>query len=227
MLAPVPVSHAKAALAPHVADVHLNVLALTNTKFHAMQTPEEAFIARAHPHSWLLNADLLHDQATFLWEKGPRDMLSFHDHHIKIKWTKFTKNQAVFLLTGFVLENAVKAFLVYEYPNWIAGGRLHKKLQSHKISRLSQYSNLIPYKQKYHNFLQIFEGGLESWARYPCGLSVNDMRQERIMNDNIWKRYRFITRWYGRNLEKLLKKGWTDPLNHKSYMEFTERRHLN
>lgn len=221
-----PVSHAKAALAPHVADVHGSILALTSTKFHAMQTPEEAFIARAHPHSWLLNADLLHDQAIFLWERGPQDTLSFQHHHADIKWTKFTKNQAVFLLTGFVLENAVKAFLVFENPSWIAESKLDKKLKSHKISRLGQYSNVIPYKKKYHNFLQIFEAGIESWARYPCGTSFNDMREERIMNDDLWRRYRFIARSYGRKLENLLKKGWTDPLGNTNYLEFKDRRHL-
>jgi hypothetical protein len=140
---------------------------------------------------------------------------------------KIYKKSGCFFLTGFVLENAVKAFLVFENPNWIAKGSLNKKLKSHKISRLAQYSNLIPYKRKYHNFLQMFEGGIESWARYPCGQNFNNMRQERIMNDDLWNRYRFITRSYGRKLQNLLKKGWTDPLNNISYMKFEERRYLN
>ena len=37
-------------------------------------------------------------------------------------------NKATFLLCAFALENAIKAFLIYEHPAWISDGCLHHEI---------------------------------------------------------------------------------------------------
>jgi hypothetical protein len=37
-------------------------------------------------------------------------------------------NKATFLLCAFALENAIKAFLVYEHPDWVSDGHIHAEL---------------------------------------------------------------------------------------------------
>ena len=103
-------------------------------------------------------------------------------------------NRVMFLLGGFALENAIKSFLVYENPHWISNGRLSRELRSHSLSKLQKLSRLIPYKRRYLNVLTEFEAGLESWARYPCGLSATESDPEVIMPDSVWNGYRVLMR---------------------------------
>lgn len=195
--------------------------------FEIMHTSEREFINQAHPHSWLLTADLLHQQARFLWERGPRGIVSRYDGQGKMEQRKPEKNQAVFLLAGFSLENVIKAYLIYENPSWISQGRLNRKLQSHRLTKLAEHSIFIPYKRKYKNVLLIFESGIESWARYPCGLDVNTRFNEQNMDETLWRRYKFIARAYAKRMENLLERGWTDPLGTSGRFEFRGVQHLS
>jgi hypothetical protein len=75
-------------------------------------------------------------------------------------------DRSVFLLGGFALENAIKAFLVYENPQWVSNGRLSRNLKSHSLTALQSKSELVPYKKRHVSILKAFEGGLDSWFRY-------------------------------------------------------------
>ena len=131
-----------------------------------MQDAGLKFVDFANPHSWLLTAVNLHDQALFLNCSIGRSMLTRTDQEgDSTTWDGV--NKSVFLLGGFALENAIKAFLVYENPQWISNGKLSSQLRSHSLVLLQKKSQQIPYKNRYVSILREFEAGLESWARYP------------------------------------------------------------
>jgi hypothetical protein len=46
-------------------------------------------------------------------------------------------NKVTFLLCA-LLENAIKAFLIYEHPNWVRDGYLHPEICNHKLVALSK-----------------------------------------------------------------------------------------
>jgi hypothetical protein len=123
----------------------------------------------ANPHSWLLAADDLHEQALAQYRRRDGSVLMIRQDGETKSWDRVDKS--IFLLGGFALENAIKAFLVYENPEWVANGKISRHLQSHSLTKLQARSKLIPYKKRHVAVLEGFEAGLESWARYPCALT--------------------------------------------------------
>ena len=173
----------------------------------------------ANPHCWFMTADNLYEQAVFLKKRKGRSFLTFTNHQRDFRITWDGANRATFLIGGFALENAIKAFLVYENPNWISNGKLARHLRSHSLTSLQKQSSLIPYKNRYLGVLRSFEAGLESWARYPCGLAVEYSELEPVMPNELWDQYLTVMSAYGNRLEKLLSKGWHGP--HGFYGKWT------
>lgn len=166
----------------------------------------------ANPERWLNAADNLNEQAIVL--KGTQRWQGYTtsvDRGGKVISKLPATNKSVFLLGGFALENAIKAFLVYENPTWVSNGRLSRSLKNHDLTRLQRYSKFIPYKRRYRTTLREFEICLESWARYPCGGDVHNTEPEAEMKELHWERYTLLMRAYGRQLTKLLGKGWNGP----------------
>jgi hypothetical protein len=180
-------------------------------------TKEECkrFEEEANPHQWFVSASLLHGQAIQLHarrEQGTFTLESFGDPLTRTEWA--ATNKATFLLCAFALENAIKAFLVYEYPAWISEGCLHDEICNHKLVALSRKSSLIPYVQRDSWVLAEFEEGNESWMRYPCSRRASDLRTEPQLQDKLWHAYLRVTRGYGSKLTRLLGDGWTGPQGH-------------
>jgi hypothetical protein len=108
------------------------------------------FEEEANPHQWFLTASLLHDQAVELYARRGQGTIA--------KTTKLNAgyvlgqlaaaNKATLLLSAFALENAIKAFLIYEHPAWISDGCLHHEICNHKLVALSRKSSLIPYARR-------------------------------------------------------------------------------
>jgi hypothetical protein len=176
-------------------------------------TEEECkkFEAAADPHQWFLTADLLHDQAVELHARRGQGFL-FHRGLGGVllgKWS--ATNKATFLLCAFALENAIKAFLVYEHPAWIRDGFLHNKICNHKLVALSRQSSLIPYALRDEWVLARFEEGNESWMRYPCSRRASDLQMEPQLHDKLWIAYLRVMRGYGLKLSRLLERGWKGP----------------
>lgn len=165
----------------------------------------------ANPHSWLLTADNLHEQAVALRGQWGRSLITFNRLNVEsITWDSV--NKSVFLLGGFALENAIKAFLVYENPILISQGTLGRKLRSHSLTSLQKKSTLIPYKNRYLGVLQQFEDGLDSWARYPCGLTADTSKHEAKLQDELWAGYLRLMVAYRKRLRALLSsKLWHGP----------------
>lgn len=176
-----------------------------------MAISNEQFVGMANPHSWFLVADNLHQQALELRRKAGASKLTFYDSTSGFSEGWDATNRAVVLLGGFALENALKAFLVYENPGWISDGVISKKLRSHALATLAQESSLVPYKSKSQWILQGFEDGIESWARYPCSLSRDDAKKEQVLSDRLWQGYLWLIPAYGRKLRKLLGTNWNGP----------------
>src|ERR1700680_4206364 len=118
----------------------------------------------ANPHAWLLTAENLHEQATIMYSRrAGSSILTKRNAKGEVLQETRGVDKPVFLLGGFALENAIKAFLVYENPHWISNGRLSTNLKSHSLTALQSKSKLIPYKTRYISMLRAFEDGLGSW----------------------------------------------------------------
>jgi hypothetical protein len=166
----------------------------------------------ANPHSWLLTAENLHEQATEMYKRrGSSSLLTRVDANNRIIQQTRGIDKPVFLLGGFALENAIKAFLVYENPVWVSNGRLSRNLKSHKLTALREQSTLIPFKKKSTRILKAFEDGLDSWFRYPCSLTIEETKEEQHLYEDLWHGYETLMRAYGRKLVILLNKGWSGP----------------
>jgi len=182
-------------------------------KTDAVDADHLGFVEKANPHMWFLKAAELHDQAVSLNRQRGQSLATFIDYRgAGRKETKDSIDNTVFLLGGFAIENAIKAFIVYENPNFISNGRLSRRLQSHSLTQLRLSSALAPLKGRYAWVLKDFESGLGSWARYPCGLSFDVSTAEALMRDRLWRGYMKLIGAYGDRLQHLLSSGlWKGP----------------
>jgi hypothetical protein len=164
----------------------------------------------ANPNSWLMMADNLHEQATEIYRSRSRSSITTRVNG-KGEIVQRTRgiDKPVFLLCGFALENAIKAFLVYENPHWISNGRLSGRLKSHSLTGLQAQSKLIP--RSGIRVLREFESGLDSWFRYPCGLTIEKTLEGRNLPEHLWNGYRKLMGAYGKKLTLLLGRGWNGP----------------
>jgi hypothetical protein len=158
----------------------------------------------------LLAADDLHEQALAQYRRREGSVLMIRQDGETRSWDRV--DRSIFLLGGFALENAIKAFLVYENPDWVANGKLSRHLKTHSLTKLQARSKLVPYKQRYGAVLQGFEAGLDSWARYPCALTLERTRQADSIAPDLWDGYVRVMRAYGMKLQGLLSRSnWTGP----------------
>lgn len=169
------------------------------------------FANAANPHQWLLTADSLHEQAVDLYRRRKAGGVLIRRDSKELSTAWDNTNRATFLLCAFALENAIKSFLVYEHPEWVSDGYLHREVCSHKLVALSEKSELIPYRKRDLWVLRAFEEGNESWMRYPCGRRAGDTRDEKNMPDRLWVGYSRVMCGYGNKLINLLGKGWHGP----------------
>jgi hypothetical protein len=175
----------------------------------------------ANPHSWLLTADELHEQAVLLYSgRSNSSIMMKRDKDNRVLRRTVGIDRSVFLLGGFALENAIKAFLVYENPQWISEGKLCGKLRSHNLVELHRLSVLIPFKKKHLWVLKEFESGLDSWFRYPCSLTAAGTVEGGDMRPELWDGYTTVMTMYGKKLTTLLKKGWKGPYGFYGKWEF-------
>lgn len=170
----------------------------------------EEFVSMADPHMWLLTADNLHEQAIALKGRAGQGRL-IHTNAEGRSWSWDNTERSTMLLAAFALENALKAFLVYENPHWISNGRLAKQLRSHNLLKLRDQCELIPYRSRYSWVLRFYSEGIESWARYPCGLTADETKTQANLSASMWHGYLTLMQAFGRKLELLLKKGWHGP----------------
>ena len=179
-----------------------------------------AFAQAAHPHSWMLVADNLYEQSVALYHRFPSGKTTQTDGNGSILGEWPSSSRSTFLLAGFALENAIKAFLVYEHPQWVSNGVLARSLRSHALVALAQESSLIPWQKRGPAILSRFEQGLESWARYPCALSATETEAEQNLPPALWAGYLGLMRAYGKALMALLQQGWAGPHGASGRFEF-------
>lgn len=170
----------------------------------------EEFVTLADPHAWLLTADSLHEQALDLRNRQAGAAIVRRSASGETR-TWGAAERATVLLAAFALENAIKAFLVFEHPQWVSNGKLSKQLTSHQLLTLRAKSSIIPYRNRFTHVLEFFEGGIESWARYPCALSAQETVDQPALPELVWEDYLRLMGAYGRRMEKLLAQGWKGP----------------
>jgi hypothetical protein len=179
-----------------------------------------AFVDAANPHQWYLTAVNLYAQSLTLWrERGRSQTTMSGPSHSPVTWDD--TNRATFLLAAFAMENMLKAFRVYEYPDSVGEGYL-KDITTHNLWKLAQGSSLVPYKNRDRWALDALSEGNESWARYPCGRNANDVRPEGQFTVNLWIKYRAMMALYTIKMQNLLTKGWTGPYGYYGTWEFTD-----
>ncbi|MET4131338.1 hypothetical protein ABIE62_000450 [Porphyrobacter sp. MBR-155] len=190
------------------------------------ESNQQWFAELANPHHWLLTADNLFEQCVRLNSQKGRGYLQFNDGGGKtLKWD--VVDRSMFLLGGFALENAIKAFLVYENPNFVADGRLARELRSHRLIDLKNRSVLIPMPKRSELIIAVFEEGIETWSRYPCGLTAQQSDMQRWFTPQLWTAYCGLMRRYGRKLKVLLEKGWKGPHKTGGSWSFQEMSYLD
>ena len=174
-----------------------------------MTTPSERFVQNAHPHSWMLVAENLYEHAAQVRAASGRQYLTLRTdtsiEHQDLSW------RPTFLLSALAIENSIKAFLVFENPNWISNGTLAKPLRSHRLNDLVLLSDVIPYRGKNKNLLSKFESGIESFGRYPCGVDVRTTFSVPPFGDYEWAQFQRLIRSHGRRMKRLLQDGWYGP----------------
>jgi hypothetical protein len=174
------------------------------------ESDQQWFAEMANPHGWLITADNLFEQCVRLHAQKGRGYLQFSDKHgRRLRWD--VVDRSMFLLGGFALENAIKAFLVYENPRFVEGGRLAKQLKSHRLVELKRLSSTIPMPKRSESVIAVFEGGIDTWSRYPCGLTAHQTDHQRWFTPELWQSYCGLMRRYGRKLQSHLEKGWSGP----------------
>lgn len=164
----------------------------------------------ANPHSWFLVASELHEQAKRLRDSNS-STITKRNFSESQETTWSTSNRTVILLAGFALENMIKAYLIYEFPEFVQNGFLSKKIQTHKLTKLAKQSSLLPYQSQSVNTLSYYEDGLESWARYPCGLNWAQTKEQNLLSQKVWKNYMWLMGVYESRFKKLILKGWEGP----------------
>jgi hypothetical protein len=170
------------------------------------------------PPSWYEVAKQLHEQATVLFE-NKRSMIYVTDSNGK-QTARSTANRGLFLLTGFATENMIKAFLIYEYPAFVKDGRLANKIKNHKLGKLWELSSHVPYKKRFSSVAETLSDGLETWARYPCGLFHEQEIRELAMTPELWDAYNKMFNACSVRLEKLLTAGWQNCAGEKMRMRY-------
>jgi hypothetical protein len=185
-----------------------------------MSADHQKFALRAHPHSWLLVADNLHEQAILLYSRREHgDMLVLGKNREVVTRISLS-NRATFLLCGFALENVLKGFLIFEHPEWVSNGTLSRQLRTHSLTSLASASTLAPRRLRAGPVLREFERGLESWARYPSALTESESEPEQPLTPLLWQSYRVLAKAYGRDLMVLLRRGWKGPHGVDGYFDF-------
>lgn len=174
----------------------------------------ETFEGEAVPHSWFLVARELNEQAEACFNRKGQSLLHRRASAAREEVVTFDlANRAAFLLGGFALENIIKAFLVYENPQWIANGKLSRKLTSggHKLVELGRASKRLPWPKRGQLVLREFEDGLTSWARYPCPTTSDELRPQKYFSDRLWMQYRAQFSRYSAEMRSLLGQTWRGP----------------
>jgi hypothetical protein len=59
--------------------------------------------------------------------------------------------------------------------------------------------------------LRYFEDGIESWARYPCGLNWAQTKSQKILDKKIWNNYLWLMRAYEKRIKKIFSQRWIGP----------------
>lgn len=167
------------------------------------------FAESAHPLNWYEVANLLYDNACKL-QKIPQGRVSYYDGNAIT--SRRTSNRAVYLLAAFALENLIKAFLIYENPHYIEGGKLSNQiLNGHGLAKLQGMCKKIPSPKRTQHIFRTLEVGVSSWARYPCATSVQRQSDELSVTPELWCEYCRVFNLYSERLERLLENNWNGP----------------
>ena len=177
------------------------------------------FAQEAVPLNWYEVAKLVHESAEIL-HRAPQGTITYTANG-RTK-TRRATNRSVFLLAAFSLENLLKAFLVYENPQYVEGGKLSRALlNGHGLVVLQSACKKIPSPKRTRHVFETLEVGVNSWARYPCSTSVARESEERSVTPEFWQAYKSVFQLYSQRLEALLTKRWKGPYGEVSYATFS------
>ena len=129
---------------------------------------EEEFFRYSNPHSWLLLADDLYDQAVLIMEGRGQSHVTRpgEDGTIQLKLDR--ADRAVILLPGFAIENVPKGMALFCSPEHLKDARLSKAfVAGHNLNKLADASG-ISLNEDERKAIAIVSEGPVSWASYPC-----------------------------------------------------------
>ena len=177
------------------------------------------FAKGASPLNWYEVAKLMHENAHVLHSSAQGHVVYSSGNSSK---TRRTSNRSVFLLAAFAMENLLKAFLVYQQPSYIEGGKLARELlNGHSLSRLQGKCRNVPSPKRTRHVFETLEVGVNSWARYPCSTAVQRESEEKAVTPQFWAEYNRVFDLYSHRLETLLSKKWVGAYGEVEHVEFT------
>ena len=85
------------------------------------------------------------------------------------------------MLTGFALENLIKANLIGDNPDLIKEGKLDKSIGSHNIIRLCEMIKDFELKVPEHDLLELLKEAIPYWGRYPIPKNHTQINDEKYL----------------------------------------------
>ena len=166
----------------------------------------QEFTENASPDNWLKYADELRQTALILWENKGNRWLETNSG--KIESERPAVSRSFMLVAGLAIENTLKANLVAVDPSLINKGILDKKLQEHNLTKLALLTKDIEFSEKEMKLMEIFSDAIPYWGRYPIPLHFNNIKTERILNDEVYNTFTTLFRKVFYKTLDLIKSGW-------------------
>lgn len=172
------------------------------------------FTENASPDNWLKYAQELKESAVAMWKVQGKIIEINTETGEKIERPSISR---VFILCcGLSIENLLKAYLVAIKPDLINKGFLDKILREHNLLNLSSICKDISFEKNEIELMDILSEAIPYWGRYPIPLHFNQLKTERIANENILETFKILFKKIFNFTYDKIENGW-DAGNGVSY----------
>ena len=179
------------------------------------------FTENASPDNWLHYGDEFRRAALTLWKDKENLWIDFSSEEKEGK-ERPAISRSFMLVSGFSIENVLKAYLVAINPTLINTGLLGKKLHVHNLVKLSNLCIDLSFDDKEIELMEILSAAIPYWGRYPIPTHYNDIKPEKIVSEEFYDIYKAIyDKIFNAVLDKI-KNGW-DAGNGISFESFQYR----
>jgi hypothetical protein len=173
------------------------------------------FETLGEPYHWWLTSDSMKDAAEVIFDAIAHDRRTPSADDLKVRELGFQlahplhdRRSVYVLLTGFSLENLLKAEYMRLHGPSLADGKLPREIMAHDLLALSRLVSFEPRAEE-EAMLRIASEATVSWGRYPSGLRHDQggMSPPDCFDLNEFRRAFEAVYW---RLTEVITEGWTD-----------------